>query len=207
MSTPVAPLSACPHCNAYVSVDLRFCSRCGNDLSAAPIEVHTQLSVVDDPPMLDPANPFRIRTESNSPGYWNERRTPKTFFSFLSFNGRATRSEYWLTQVASFIAYFGAVIAGAILEELARSSTALEPLLILSRLFILGVFLLVVWVGIAVQVKRWHDLGESGLWVLINFVPFGGCYSLIHLGFFEGNAGRNRYGHDPLGRRGYSRRY
>ena len=56
-----------------------------------------------------------------------------------------------------------------------------------------------VWVSLAIQVKRWHDTGNSGLWIFIVFIPiFGFLYSLVWLGFVKGSTGPNKYGDDPL---------
>ena len=57
--------------------------------------------------------------------------------------------------------------------------------------------LVVSWIAIALQLKRWHDLGKSGWLVLINLVPLiGTVFSLIFLGFRKGVSGPNRYGNE-----------
>lgn len=53
--------------------------------------------------------------------------------------------------------------------------------------------------GIAISVRRLHDLGYSGAWLLIWLLPFGGVILLI-AHFMDGNIGPNRYGEDPKGR-------
>ena len=40
-------------------------------------------------------------------------------------------------------------------------------------------FLLSVWITLAVQVKRWHDLSKSGWWALINLIPVVGAIWVI----------------------------
>ena len=47
---------------------------------------------------------------------------------------------------------------------------------------------------IMIQVKRWHDRGKSGWWVLLNFVPILGIWALIETGFLAGTEGENEYG-------------
>jgi nitrate/nitrite transporter NarK len=55
--------------------------------------------------------------------------------------------------------------------------------------------LVVGWVCVALQIKRWHDLGKTGWLVLINLVPaVGTLISLIVLGFFKGNSDSNKFG-------------
>ncbi len=64
-----------------------------------------------------------------------------------------------------------------------------------------GSFLLVVWISLVAQIKRWHDREKSGLWVLINFVPLiGGIWALVENllgGPIPGRSQSNAYGDDP----------
>jgi uncharacterized membrane protein YhaH (DUF805 family) len=55
------------------------------------------------------------------------------------------------------------------------------------------------WIGLAIQVKRLHDRGDSGWMILYWFIPlFGALYLLVHLGCIKGTTGPNGYGDDPL---------
>ena len=51
------------------------------------------------------------------------------------------------------------------------------------------------WVSLAIQVKRWHDRNKSGWWVLIGFIPLiGPIWALIENGFLAGDETENRFG-------------
>jgi len=51
------------------------------------------------------------------------------------------------------------------------------------------------WVCIALQVKRWHDLGKSGWLTLLNLVPgVGSLISLVVLGFFKATPNATKFG-------------
>ena len=63
---------------------------------------------------------------------------------------------------------------------------------------ILGLALIIP--SIALSVRRLHDIGYSGAWLLIWFLPFGLIVILIfHI--MDGTPGPNRYGEDPKGRK------
>lgn len=98
--------------------------------------------------------------------------------TFLTFEGRLPQFHYWLL-VAVFIAlYIPIIILGSILGS-----------------FVTILLLPLIWPGIAVQVKRLHDLGFTGWLALINLVPvIGGLVMLIWLGFFKGSDEPNAYG-------------
>ena len=106
----------------------------------------------------------------------------------FSFEGRATRLEYWMFNVALIIGIIILSIIGAVLIG--------EEGVIIGSLF----GLVCIWSGIAIQVKRWHDRDKSGWWILINFIPFIGFWALIENGFLRGTDGKNRFGEDPLER-------
>ena len=57
-------------------------------------------------------------------------------------------------------------------------------------------------VGVALQVKRWHDLGYTGWLIVLALIPFLNLLylvvALVCLGCIEGTRGPNQYGPDPL---------
>jgi uncharacterized membrane protein YhaH (DUF805 family) len=50
--------------------------------------------------------------------------------------------------------------------------------------------------SLAVTVRRLHDTGHSGWWLLWGFVPFG-CLVVLVLTLLNGHRGPNQYGPDP----------
>lgn len=51
--------------------------------------------------------------------------------------------------------------------------------------------------GIAVGFRRMHDIGKSGLWLLINFVPLIGSIWFIILAIKPSQPGANEFGPNP----------
>ena len=101
---------------------------------------------------------------------------------YADFNGRARRSEYWYFVLFNFL--IGTAV-GVV--------TGLIGIDWLS--YIYSVALLVP--GIAVGVRRLHDIGKSGWWLLISFIPLIGGIWLIILMAKEGDHGNNAFGPDP----------
>ena len=95
--------------------------------------------------------------------------------NYATFSGRARRSEYWyfflFNVIISFFLGFVGVSMGTT---------------ILSNIYSLAVLI----PGIAVGVRRMHDVGKSGWFIL---VPI---YNLI-LACTDGENGDNEYGADP----------
>ena len=108
----------------------------------------------------------------------------------FSFQGRASRSQYWGANILAFVGF--CVFISLTFPLLA---TLQKPLL--DVLILIPTFLIVFWMIIAIEVKRWQDRGKSGLWFLIGLVPYvGALWKLIELGCLPGTAGRNNYGPD-----------
>ncbi len=106
---------------------------------------------------------------------------------FFSLRGRVSRRQYWLYGVLALI---GLAALGHALLGIARVSSRHADLI---------VNLLLIWPALAVSVKRWHDRGKSGWWVLLNLLPvIGSLWALIDNGFLRGTPGPNRFGDDPL---------
>lgn len=98
--------------------------------------------------------------------------------NYANFSGRARRAEYW------FFALFQ--ILNLIILVFIDYSLGLPG--ILTMLYNFATII----PGIAVAVRRMHDVGKSGFFI---FIPI---YSFI-LVLTEGDIGDNRYGPDPKG--------
>lgn len=104
---------------------------------------------------------------------------------FAEFGGRARRTEYWTFFLINIV----------VSAALGLVDTVLGSIGILSGLYGLAVLI----PGLAVAVRRLHDTGRSGLWVLMGFVPVIGTIFVLVLLALEGTRGPNQYGADPRG--------
>lgn len=112
----------------------------------------------------------------------------------FEFDGRINRAKFWAGLVAAWV--IGIVFVAIVAIGAGINSNAVWVIV-----GILGIALYVamIWMSFAISIKRWHDRGKSGWWVLIGLVPIiGGLWALIETGFLEGTKGDNEYGPDPL---------
>ncbi len=65
-------------------------------------------------------------------------------------------------------------------------------------LFFIAVGVALSLADLTLGIRRSHDLGKSGWYLLWMLVPFANLYVLIKLWCFRGTAGPNRFGPDPL---------
>lgn len=67
-----------------------------------------------------------------------------------------------------------------------------------------GIIQLVLFLGtllpsLAVAVRRLHDIGRSGWWLLFGLIPIIGSFVLLVFAFTKGNERENEYGPAPTG--------
>ncbi len=67
--------------------------------------------------------------------------------------------------------------------------------LVLLMVYALGVLL----PGLAVTIRRLHDTGRSGWWLLISLIPNVGFIVLLVITLQDGQPGDNKWGPDPKG--------
>ena len=108
------------------------------------------------------------------------------FRNYVTFAGRASRSEYWFWTL--FAILVGA--AAAILDAALFPGLDDRPIHSLASL---ALFL----PGLSVSVRRFHDLDRTGWWLLILLTVIGIIVVLIWF-CLRGTVGPNRYGSDPL---------
>ncbi len=105
----------------------------------------------------------------------------------FKFDGRINRGKFWLgVAILYVVPWLLFLIAGAV------NSSFLWVLVSL-------LMIVLIWPGLAISIKRWHDRGKSGWWILIGLIPLvGPIWALIETGFLPGTPGPNQYGPDPL---------
>jgi uncharacterized membrane protein YhaH (DUF805 family) len=108
---------------------------------------------------------------------------------YAVFRGRARRKEYWYFALFNFIIGF----ALAAFDASTGSFSAEEGVGLLGGIYGLAVLI----PATAVSVRRLHDTGRSGWWLLIAVVPLIGAIVLLVFTVQDSKFGRNQYGASP----------
>lgn len=96
---------------------------------------------------------------------------------YAVFTGRAQRAEFWWFVLFNFII---GLLLGWVSETL-------------SSLYGLAVLLPAIGVGI----RRLHDIGRTGWWMLLHFLPIIGTIIMIFFYVQDSEEGSNEYGLNP----------
>lgn len=103
---------------------------------------------------------------------------------YAEFSGRARRKEYWMFFLFNFLIAFAIGLVSGVLAILMGWGPEINSVAG-------GVYSLAVAIpGIAVGVRRMHDIGRSGWWILFPVV------NLVML-CLNGQPSENEYGPDP----------
>lgn len=113
----------------------------------------------------------------------------KVLKNYAGFSGRARRKEYWYFVLFNLII---SVVLG-IVDGVTGSVNAETGMGLLGSIYTLAVLI----PAIAVSVRRLHDTGRTGWWLLISLVPLVGFIVLIVFLVQDSTPGENEYGANP----------
>ncbi len=109
----------------------------------------------------------------------------KVLKNYATFDGRARRKEYWMYTLFTIII---SIVLGVVDAVVLKQQ-------ILGLVYGLATFL----PGLAVSVRRMHDIGKSGWVLLLAFIPLIGAIILLIWSATDSTPGPNQYGPNPKG--------
>ena len=109
------------------------------------------------------------------------------FSHYVTFSGRALRSEYWFWVL---FAALGGLVTAMLDAAIFGYHPGVSPLN--------GIFGLVIFLpGLAVAARRLHDTDRTAWWLLLALTGIGAILLIVWF-CFKGTPGPNRYGAEPL---------
>ena len=111
--------------------------------------------------------------------------------NYANLNGRASRSEYWWFVLFNFIVNIVTFVIDLTLGSMITYDMGYVGLI---------AFLALLLPTVSVSVRRLHDIGKSGWWILLAIIPivnFIGIFVIIVFTIMEGEEQPNQYGNVP----------
>ena len=111
--------------------------------------------------------------------------------NYANLNGRASRSEYWWFVLFNFIVNIVTFVIDLTLGSMITYDMGYVGLI---------AFLALLLPSVSVSVRRLHDIGKSGWWILLAIIPivnFIGIFVIIVFTIMEGEEQPNQYGNVP----------
>jgi uncharacterized membrane protein YhaH (DUF805 family) len=172
----------------------RQCSQCAEDWEEDPERTRARCPACGSMTTLDASSlsgPTGVRAAAAA----TAARYGSASTHYFSGHGRIGREHWWLGYCfpAVAVSAFARLVVELLQLAGLRSVDVAVSLIGASAL-------ISAWLLIVGAVKRWHDHGKSGWWVLIGLVPIAGpLWSCFMWGFKAGTDGPNRFGADPRG--------
>ncbi len=113
----------------------------------------------------------------------------KALKQYTVFRGRARRKEYWFFLLFQVLFLIIAALLDTVLG-INFQGKRFGPLYIV-------VAIVQILPGLAVSVRRLHDVGKSGWFLLLNLIPIIGGFWLLILVCRDSMPGENQYGPNP----------
>ena len=125
------------------------------------------------------------------------------FKNFGKCSGRSRRSEYWFFQLFVCLILLPLYYMMIMMQpsyssssyDYNRKSSSSSYLLVTGLFCIAGLILCIP--QISVTVRRLHDIGKSGFYYFVCFIPFVGNFILLYLCSIDSEQGTNEYGPSP----------
>ena len=111
------------------------------------------------------------------------------------FKGRINRRNFVFGLISSIALFF--IVLFVSVAIFSYNTPTLVALLLV--IFIIAVMIF----NISLFVRRWHDLGNSGWMVLLNFVPVINIFIVLYIIFKTGQSMENQYGKIPQSKINY----
>ena len=115
--------------------------------------------------------------------------TVAVFTNFFNFNGRARRKEFW-----TFVLFYIVIMVGAIALDV---TMGLNKYLYGNGPFYMIANLITFFPWLSAIIRRLHDVGHSGVYILWALVPFIGGIIILYATLKDSEAGSNDYGDSP----------
>ena len=195
-------MKICSQCEAINADGAQFCCKCGAQLGASQHGV--QKSGYQPQPQYQPQQRGGYQPQ---PQCQPQSQYPPTYATmgfgdaikvcmkekYASFEGRATRAEYWYFYLFSILVMLGTAIVSGILGAIlsgGNEDVAAGIAVLMYSVICLGF----VCPSISVLVRRLHDTGKSGWWCWISLIPYIGGIVIFIFTLLSSQEHDNEYG-------------
>ncbi|WP_215866812.1 MULTISPECIES: DUF805 domain-containing protein [Acidithiobacillus] len=112
--------------------------------------------------------------------------------NYFQFHGRMARAEFWWFTLMNFLIALALTFIVLLLSAMKNTDLAIA---------IIGIYYLALLLPtLGGQIRRLHDIGMSGWWILINLVPYIGAIALLIMLILPSKPSGEVYGpyHDSM---------
>ena len=113
----------------------------------------------------------------------------KAMSQYADFSGRARRQEFWMFWLFTLLF----AVACGLIDGLTGTYSVEAGVGLVGGLFSLATLI----PSIAVSIRRLHDIGRSGWFILLGLIPIVGIFIMLVFYFKDSEKGVNKWGRSP----------
>ena len=182
----------CSQCGNNVGESSRFCEKCGASVKGNGGEASSSHGNFSNN-----ANTAQDQVKKIGISLIDIHKNLLT--NYVNFNGRARRKEFWHTSLTICGVMIVLAVISMIMLGVAIAGES-EMLMILGTIPLLavGIYSLAVCLPLlALEVRRLHDTGKSGWFLLLGLIPYIGSVVIFVFTLLDSQPGENQYGPNP----------
>ncbi len=112
----------------------------------------------------------------------------------FGYEGRIGRGAWWFARLVVLAIIVAVLVLAYVLQDENGNLQSDFASLIVGFVG-LAALPIIFWINVVTTIKRYHDRGKVGYWVLLMFVPYiGVLWQFVECGFFAGDDYDNEYG-------------
>ncbi len=167
----------CKHCGKEIDKDAAYCSYCGGKITE---------SFNSQPIKGVPDEKQNEKVERPKAPVTFGKAINNYFTKMFEYNGRSVRSEYWWIFLLN-------TPIGFIFNLFLYSPNIQKPLTDMAWFLYIVYLFVSLLAGVPLIIRRMHDIGKSGSWIFIIFIPILGAIILLFM-CAEDSVGDNEWG-------------
>jgi type IV pilus assembly protein PilA len=164
-------MKQCPRCRKNLADSAVTCNFCRQPLPATTADAAAARALPRARPLPRFGIPSNVEPHTLNPFVLLGR--------CLHAGGRFSRSEFAVVYLGSIAAFWGLALGAGVIAGLASASEA--AIGNLATLLTMAMFPVILIAAIGGGIRRWHDLGKSGWYVLLGIVPCANVIAILYL--------------------------
>lgn len=176
----------CSKCGEPIESTDAFCGSCGKPLGQHPNDASKEKAAAPDPEKREDEEKIKELPIGSPIDYLR-----MSLKKYANASGRSRRAEYWYFNLMVCV---GLILIGLIVG-LVAGIFSIDTSGITDGITTVY-YLAILLPSLGVTVRRLHDTGRSGWWLLLSFAPFGVFILLMFL-ISNGDKETNKYGDNP----------
>lgn len=119
--------------------------------------------------------------------------------NYVNFRARARRKEYWGFMLFATLAAIALTLAGLVVDGVAGNLDSGDEMPV-ATMILAGIFVVALIIpGLAITIRRQHDIGLSGWFYLLILIPYIGGLIIFVFTLIPSQKHENRWGAVPAG--------